>query len=50
MNRDSKIVRIQIITVTATDELRNEQGKFFVLQCQQDREKQLIDKRKAIDQ
>jgi len=29
--------------------LRNEQGKFFVLKCQQERERQLMDKRKAVD-
>ena len=33
-----------------TDDLRKEQGKFFVYQCQMAREKQLVDKKRATDQ
>jgi hypothetical protein len=33
-----------------TDDLRKEQGKFFVQQCQLEREKQLVDKKRATDQ
>jgi len=32
-----------------TDDLRKEQGKFFVYQCQMEREKQLVDKKRATD-
>ena len=32
-----------------TDDLRKEQGKFFVYQCQMEREKQLMDKKRAAD-
>lgn len=33
-----------------TDDLRKEAGKFFVQQCQMEREKQLVDKKRAGDQ
>ena len=33
-----------------TDDLRKEAGKFFVYQCQMEREKQLVDKKRAVDQ
>ena len=33
-----------------TDDLRKEQGKFFVYQCQMEREKQLMDKKRATEQ
>lgn len=54
MSRDSKTVTISIILITAcaiaTDDLRNEAGKFFVHQCQMEREKQLMDKRRLAEQ
>ena len=33
----------------ATDDLRKEQGKFFVYQCQMEREKQLMDKKRDVE-
>lgn len=33
----------------ATDDLRKEAGKFFVLQCQMEREKQLMDKKRLTE-
>lgn len=32
-----------------TDDLRKEAGKFFVLQCQMEREKQLVDKKRLTE-
>ena len=36
--------------IIATDDLRKEQGKFFVYQCQMEREKQLMDKKRLTEQ
>jgi hypothetical protein len=33
----------------ATDDLRKEAAKFFVYQCQMDREKQLVDKKRLAE-
>ena len=49
-NSVSKTVTYQFLFLLATDDLRKEAGKFFVHQCQMEREKQLMDKKKAIDQ
>ena len=45
--KDSK--RIKSLKYVATDDLRKEAGKFFVLQCQMEREKQLMDKKRATE-
>lgn len=47
-NRDSRTV-CQLLCCNcdiATDDLRKEAGKFFVYQCQMEREKQLVDKKR----
>ncbi len=47
--KDSK-QSILVTLILATDDLRKEAGKFFVLQCQMEREKQLMDKKRAGEQ
>lgn len=46
--KDSK--QYDYITVSATDDLRKEAGKFNVHQCQMERERQLMDKKRLADQ
>lgn len=46
--KDSK--QFDYITVSATDDLRKEAGKFNVHQCQMERERQLMDKKRLADQ
>lgn len=45
--KDSKDSIVSLIL--ATDDLRKEAGKFFVLQCQMEREKQLVDKKRLTE-
>ena len=51
LSRDSRTVSIIINSNSniATDDLRKEAGKFFVLQCQMEREKQLLDKKRLTE-
>ena len=50
LSRDSKTVRhLNIHSNIATDDLRKEAGKFFVLQCQMEREKQLVEKKRQTE-
>ena len=46
--KDSKQSTIATL-ILATDDLRKEAGKFFVLQCQMEREKQLVDKKRLTE-
>lgn len=46
--KDSK-QSILVTLILATDDLRKEAGKFFVLQCQMEREKQLVDKKRLTE-
>ena len=46
--KDSKQSTI-VTLILATDDLRKEAGKFFVLQCQMEREKQLVDKKRLTE-
>ena len=50
-SRDSRTVSpsISYNSNVATDDLRKEAGKFFVLQCQMEREKQLMDKKRLTE-
>lgn len=50
-SRDSRTVSPSISNNSnvATDDLRKEAGKFFVLQCQMEREKQLMDKKRLTE-
>ena len=49
-SRDSRTVCLHYChSYIATDDLRKEAGKFFVLQCQMEREKQLMDKKRQIE-
>jgi len=49
-SKDSKIVRPSNRLIhLATDDLRKEAGKFFVYQCQMEREKQLMDKKRDVE-
>ena len=49
-SRGSRTVRTQLCHgFLATDDLRKEAGKFFVLQCQMEREKQLVDKKRLTE-
>ena len=47
--KDSKSIKVKV-TVVATDDLRKEAGKFNVHQCQMEREKQLMDKKRISEQ
>jgi hypothetical protein len=46
--KDSK-QSILVTLILATDDLRKEAGKFFVLLCQMEREKQLVDKKRLTE-
>lgn len=49
-SKGSKIVRPSNRLIhLATDDLRKEAGKFFVYQCQMEREKQLMDKKRDVE-
>lgn len=49
-NRDSETVRLHYVNFVATDELRKEESKFYTQHCQMEREKQLMDKQKLMQQ
>lgn len=47
--KDSKSIYYSNWYRLATDDLRKEAGKFFVNQCQMEREKQLMDKKRIVE-